>query len=169
MEKTILKEKVTQVWSYGVKFLCGYVKEAPPGVMPVTSASMPSVRTGIYATEVNILNYQQAEIKIRKYFYPLVWHNEPIGREPKYSKRKLVETIGLPPFSATFDDCFHLHEVLDPGGTDEISIGIFEILSPVELNVTAVYTVNNLKCDQVDVEVVQIKGNLVKIKGAIEL
>ncbi|HWW75431.1 MAG TPA: hypothetical protein VNZ44_08545, partial [Pyrinomonadaceae bacterium] len=40
-------------FSYGVKFLCGYVRETPPGVVPLTPNA--TLRPGIYATEVNIL------------------------------------------------------------------------------------------------------------------
>jgi hypothetical protein len=161
--KVIAQKKVTitviacERFSYGVKFLCGYVKEVPPGVVPLTAAA--TLRPGIYATEVNILNYHAGPVTVHKYLYSLMRQTEPVGREPRSVGRRAQDAITLPPKSATFDDCFRLHELLHEAATDEpLSIYFLEIVSPVELNVTAVYTANDLRGISVSVDVVQVEG-----------
>ncbi|HEV7409489.1 MAG TPA: hypothetical protein VGO01_13470 [Bradyrhizobium sp.] len=161
--KVVAQKKVTltviacERWSYGVKFLCGYVKEGPPGVVPLTAAA--TLRPGIYATEVNILNHQGGPVTVHKYLYPLMRQTEPVGREPRFVGRRAADAITLPPKTATFDDCFRLHELLHEVPTDEpLSIYFLELVSPVELTVTAVYTANDLRGVSVSLDVVQVEG-----------
>ena len=165
--KVVAQKKVTltviacERWSYGVKFLCGYVKETPPGVVPLTPVA--TLRPGIYATEVNILNYHAGPVTIHKYLYSLMRQTEPVGREPRSVGRRGEDAITLPAKSATFDDCFRVHELLHETITDEpLSIYYLEIVSPVELTVTAVYTANDLRGISVALEVVQVEGKQIK-------
>jgi hypothetical protein len=165
--KVVAQKKVTltviacERFSYGVKFLCGYVKETPPGVVPLTPAA--TLRPGIYSTEVNILNYHTGAVTIHKYLYPLMRQTEPVGREPRSVGRRGEDAITLPPKSATFDDCFRVHEILHESPGDEpLSIYFLEIVSPVELTVTAVYTANDLRGTSVAVDVVQVEGRQLK-------
>jgi hypothetical protein len=165
--KIVAQKKVTltvlacERWSYGVKFLCGYVKETPPGVVPLTPAA--TLRPGIYATEVNILNYHNVPITVHKYLYPLMRKTEAIGREPRSVTRRASDVITLPAKSATFDDCLRLHEILHEATGDEpLSIYFLEIVSPVELTVTAVYTANDLRGVSVALDVVQVQANELK-------
>jgi hypothetical protein len=161
--KVVAQKKVTitviacERWSYGVKFLCGYVKEAPPGVVPLTAAA--TLRPGIYATEVNILNYHNGPVTVHKYLYPLMRQTEALGREPRSVGRRAEDAITLPPKTATFDDCLRLHELLHEAVADEpLSIYFLEIVSPVELTITAVYTANDLRGVSVSLDVVQVEG-----------
>jgi hypothetical protein len=148
-------------WSYGVKFLCGYVKETPPGVVPLTPVA--TLRPGIYATEVNILNYHTGPVTIHKYLYSLMRQTEPVGREPRSVGRRAEDAITLPPKSATFDDCFRLHELLhEPTSDEPLSIYFLEIVSPVELTITAVYTANDLRGISVSLDVEQIEGKQIQ-------
>jgi hypothetical protein len=165
--KVVAQKKVTltvlacERWSYGVKFLCGYVKETPPGVVPLTPAA--TLRPGIYATEVNILNYHGEPITIHKYLYPLMRNTEPVGREPRSVGRRGEDAITLPAKSATFDDCFRVHEILHEAPGDEpLSIYFLEIVSPVELNVTTVYTANDLRGISASVDVLQVEGKQIQ-------
>jgi hypothetical protein len=148
-------------WSYAVKFICGYVKEGPPGVVPLTAA--PTLRPGIYATEVNILNYLDVPITVHKYLYPLMEHGEAAGREPHSVTRRLEDVITLREHTATFDDCQRLHELMHKVPGDEpLSIGWLELVSPVELHVAAVYTANDLRGISTDVNVVPVQGKMIK-------
>jgi hypothetical protein len=165
--KIVAQKKVTltviacERWSYGVKFLCGYVKETPPGVVPLTPAA--TLRPGIYSTEVNILNYHIGAVTIHKYLYTLMRQTEPVGREPRSVGRRGEDAITLPPKSATFDDCFRIHEILHESPGDEpLSIYFLEIVSPVELTVTAVYTANDLRGTSVALDVVQVEGKQIQ-------
>lgn len=156
-KKVTLTVIACERFSYGVKFLCGYVKETPPGVVPLTPAA--TLRPGIYSTEVNILNYHTGAVTIHKYLYPLMRQTEPVGREPRSVGRRGQDAITLPPKSATFDDCFRIHEILHESPGDEpLSIYFLEIVSPVELTVTAVYTANDLRGTSVALDVVQVEG-----------
>jgi hypothetical protein len=156
-KKVTLTVIACERFSYGVKFLCGYVKETPPGVVPLTPAA--TLRPGIYSTEVNILNYHAGAVTIHKYLYPLMRQTEPVGREPRSVGRRGQDAITLPPKSATFDDCFRIHEILHESPGDEpLSIYFLEIVSPVELTVTAVYTANDLRGTSVALDVVQVEG-----------
>lgn len=148
-------------FSYGVKFLCGYVKETPPGVVPLSAAA--TLRPGIYSTEVNILNYHATPITIHKYLYPLMRQMEPVGREPRSVGRRGTDAITLPGKSATFDDCARIHEILrEPVNDEPLSIYYLEIVSPVELTVTAVYTANDLRGVSVALDVEQVQGKQLK-------
>jgi hypothetical protein len=144
-------------YSYGVKFLCGHVKETPPHVVPLTPNA--TLRPGVYATEVNILNYHGEPITVHKYLYPLMRQTEPLGREPRSVGRRGEDVITLPARSATFDDCARIHELLHEAPGDEpLSIYFLELVSPVPLTVTAVYTANDLRGVSVSIDVEQIEG-----------
>jgi hypothetical protein len=66
----------------------------------------------------------------------------------------------LPGFSATMDDCCRIAEMLlgaPPSGPLPLTIGFLEIISPVELAVTAVYTVSgpDSRTTSIDVEIIE--------------
>ena len=92
------------LFSYSVKFVCGRQEECPCGCTPV--------RPGVYATEINIHNHNNAPAAIRKLFIPLVLGGAVIGREPKTAGVKASDRITLPPHSATMDDCCRISELL---------------------------------------------------------
>jgi hypothetical protein len=62
---------------YSVKFICG--TQNPPTTAPVCTP----VRQGVYATEINIHNFQtNAPAAIQKRALLLVHNDSPLGREP---------------------------------------------------------------------------------------
>ena len=68
------------------------------------------------------------------------------GREPKFKQAASTEFLRLPAQSATMDDCCRILEVLlgaPPSGQMSLTLGILEIISTVELAVTALYTASN--------------------------
>jgi hypothetical protein len=88
---------------------------------------------------------------------------EAIGREPRSVSRRASDVITLPAKSATFDDCLRMHEILHEAAGDEpLSIYFLEIVSPVELAVTAVYTANDLRGISVALDVMQVEPNEIK-------
>jgi hypothetical protein len=72
--------------------------------------------------------------------------------------RKASDRIVLPPHTATMDDCCRLAELLLGATTDSLplTIGFLEIISPVELSVTAVYTATDADSHAVSIDVEQI-------------
>ena len=135
------------MFSYSVKFICG-VQNASPEKQPCTV-----VRQGVYATEINIHNFnRREEAKIEKRALLLVHNDSPVGREPRIAKPQPFDEITLPPDTATMDDCCGFAEKLQitPG---RITVGFLELVSNVELNVVAVYTATDLKAVGISIEV----------------
>jgi hypothetical protein len=65
------------------------------------------------------------------------------GREPKSGGPGKPSVIRLPAHSATMADCCRIQELIlgaKPSGAVPLTIGMLEIISTVELSVTAVYT-----------------------------
>ena len=138
-------------FSYSVKFVCGVSHEHACGCSPVAP--------GIYTTEINIHNYQLKTVRIEKHVIPLVLAGAVVGREPSFVGRKASERMELPAHSATMDDCCRLAEMLlgaAPSGPLPLTIGFLEVISPVELAITAVYTVTgpDAKTTAIDVETI---------------
>jgi hypothetical protein len=124
-----------KLFAYSVKFLCGNQADDCCGCSPV--------RPGRYSTEINIHNSSEKTAPVIKRVIPLVLAGAASGREPKYGKVASTEGIKLPPHSATMDDCCRLLEMLlgaPPASALPLTIGILEIISTVQLDVTAVYT-----------------------------
>lgn len=144
-------------FSYSVKFICGEQREC--------ACECVSVRPGIYATEINIHNYHDADVKIEKFVTPVVFAGVPVGREPKVAARKASDQIVLPPHTATMDDCCRIAGLLfggKPPSPIPLTIGFLEISSSHELAVTAVYTVSDSKSGSVSIDVEQLDA--VKVK-----
>jgi hypothetical protein len=140
---------------YSVKFVCGEQRDC--------SCACFSVRPGIYATEINIHNYHDKEVKVDKRVIPLVFAGAAIGREPRSASIKASDGILLRPHTATMDDCCRLAELLfggEPSSPMPISIGFLEIVSELELAVTAVYTASGLTSDSVSIDVEQLNAKI---------
>jgi len=149
------------LYSYSVKFVCGEQEEED-----CECGCTTGVRPGIYATEINIHNYHDEAVPIKKFVLPLVFRGVSRGREPDLVTVTARDQINLPPNSATMDDCCRIAELLsDSAGRRQppLAIGILEIVSPVELHVTAVYTATDRQARSVSIDVEQITG---KLKGA---
>ncbi|MDY7078769.1 MAG: hypothetical protein SXV54_17795 [Chloroflexota bacterium] len=152
---TITVPRCTDIYSYSAKFVCGVQENG--------KRRATTVRPGKYATEVNIHNYNENEVRIRKYVLPLVLGGKPIGREPRLVGRKAEDRIVLPPDTATMDDCYRIAEMLH---NDEmpvaasLMIGYLEIVSIGELNVDVVYTATDLCTRTVSIDVERVQGKL---------
>lgn len=156
MDKVVVAKKPTKItipkcrYHYTVKFVCGVNEVPKEGCSPV--------RSGRYATEINIYNGHCSEATIEKIVTPVVLKGEPIGREPRVAKRMAKDKIKLPPQTATMDDCCRLAELLKlPMNLNgPLLIGFLEIISDVPLTVTAVYTASGLRDESVSIDVEQI-------------
>ena len=164
-----------EVFSYSVKFICG-VEGERGGDGDVGDDREHDdereddherkhkegvVSPGIYATEINIHNFNETEVQVEKYVLPVVLQGEPIGREPKFVERMAKDYIVLPPNTATMDDCYRIGELLfgsPPPSPMPLMIGFLEIVSRRELSITAVYTVTDLGSRFVSIDVEQIQG-----------
>jgi hypothetical protein len=152
---TITVPRCTDIYSYSVKFVCGVQENG--------KRRATTVRPGKYATEVNIHNYNENEVRIRKYVLPLVLGGKPIGREPRFVDRKAEDRIVLPPDTATMDDCYRIAELLygdELPAALPLMIGYLEIVSLGELNVDVVYTATDLCTRTVSIDVERVEGKL---------
>jgi hypothetical protein len=142
-----------QQFSYAVKFVCGVQKETD-------GCCAPGVRPGAYATEINILNSQYYWwAYLQKRVVPVILGGLPLGREPRSVDAKGGDWMALPPGQATMDDCCRINHLLadaDPLTKPSLNIGFLEIVSDVELEVTAVYTATDLENRSVSIDVEQI-------------
>ena len=132
----------TYYWSYAAKFVCGFQP-----VNPSTAAGEPVVKPGNYATEINIHNPNFKGVLLIKRFIVLV-DGALIVREPLTAGTIAVPNMDLPANSATLDDCngiwvaTHTNPVVTPPNPMPSFIGYLLILSPLDLNVNAVFTTN---------------------------
>lgn len=136
---------------YSVKFLCGVQEDCPCECAPV--------RPGKYATEINIHNFHERDVRVRKSVIPLVFSGAAAGREPKTVGRRAADSIVIPRHAATMDDCCRIMELLlgaKPSSEQPITLGFLEIVSPVELQVSAVYTVSDLASGSTSIDVENI-------------
>ncbi len=143
-------------FSYAVKFVCGVEAEC--------DCACTTVRPGIYATEINIYNHNDKEVPIRKRVVPVVMAGAPAGREPRFASSRADDKITLPPHTATMDDCCRIAELLlgaPAQGPTPLTVGFLEIVSPIELSVTAVYTVTGSNGKNVSIDVEQIEPKVV--------
>jgi hypothetical protein len=145
-------------YSYSVKFVCG-VQPAADGC-----CCLPGVRTGIYATEINIHNYQAYSWAwLEKSVLPVILSGTPQGREPQAVSSRGWDRMILPAGSATMDDCCRINELLfdtaRPAG-QPLNVGFLEIVSNVELKVTAVYTATDLESRSISIDVDEIPYRL---------
>ncbi|MGH9722486.1 MAG: hypothetical protein ACRD8O_19930 [Bryobacteraceae bacterium] len=146
-------------YSYSVKFVCGVQPECPCACAPVSP--------GTYATEINIYNHNTSESLIRKRIIPVVLAGAAAGREPRTASLRAEDKLVLPPRSATMDDCCRIAELLlgvSPTSPMLITIGFLEIVSPVELSVTAVYTVTGQNSGSVSIDVEQIQPRIIRLR-----
>lgn len=143
-----------KAFSYAVKYVCGTQSACDCACSPV----LP----GAYATEINIYNHTDQAADIVKYVVPVVFAGAAAGREPRTVAARAEDRITLPAYSATMDDCCRINELLlgAPGGQTPmpLNIGFLEIVSPVELTVTAVYTAGAADGGPISIEVEQIEG-----------
>ena len=139
---------------YSVKFVCGEQTEDCCGCSPV--------RPGRYATEINIHNSRDRQALVLKQVIPLVMAGAVRGREPQAIGVTALDRIVLPAHSATMDDCCRITELLlgaKPAQPTPLTIGLLEIVSSVELAVTAVYTATDLHNSSTSIDVETISAN----------
>jgi hypothetical protein len=115
----------------------------------------------MYATEINIHNFHERAVVLHKSVLPLVLAGAVRGREPRVTTPRAADRITLPPRSATMDDCCRILELLlgaPPTAPTPLTVGVLELVSPVELSVTAVYTVTDANRSSTSIDVVNIEA-----------
>lgn len=123
---------------YSVKFVCGLQQPVPNLLAP----SEPPVKPGNYATAVNIHNFHNNQpVTIAKKAVIANSENQPPGQISQF--RKLV----LEPDQALEIDCPDIVSLLQVPGAQlpPFIKGFVEVISPVQLSVTGVYTAQG--CD----------------------
>ena len=147
-------------FTYSVKIVCGRQTGG-------NCCCVAGTRPGLYATEVNIQNFNFVEATVVKFVQPLI-HGAVLAREPDVTNpaARQFEKIILPPLAATMDDCCRIAEMLPaPSGETPLTIAILSIASPLELSVSAVYTANPLNGDGISIDVEYIPSRLLAIGG----
>ena len=117
---------------YSVKYVCGLYEDGCEYCAPV--------QPGEYATQINIHNYSNEIVEIRKLFIPVVFAGAPAGREPNVARARAHDAIRLEPHTATMDDCCRITELLFGDSVNSLNIGLLELTASRDVAVTAVYT-----------------------------
>jgi hypothetical protein len=125
--------------NHSVKFVCG--TQLPTPNLP----GEPTVKPGNYATEINIHNIQFSQTRVIKSVVLVVDRGQPVGREPEAQAPRGFVAVTMGARFAMMDDCNKLWDMAFPGGAPPpnpmpLIIGYLSILSPVEIDVDAVYT-----------------------------
>jgi hypothetical protein len=157
-DTVVVRPPEFRVFVYSVKFVCGEQKDDCCRCAPVVP--------GRYSTEINILNPSGNSAPVVKGVIPLTLVGAASAREPDFKRPVKVDAVRLPAHSATMDDCCRILELLlgaPPGGQVPITIGIMEVISTVELSVTAVYTASGGAGSAPSIDVVQIVPRLLII------
>jgi hypothetical protein len=120
---------------YSVKFVCG--QQAPDPL-----SFEPPVKPGNYATAVNVHNYHNSQqVPIRKKAVIALPEDQPPGQ--------ISQFVGLvlKPDQALEIDCQDISHLLTAAGTKlpQFIKGFVEVISPLPLSVTGVYTAQG--CD----------------------
>ena len=152
MGSGLLAEPRPELFRYCVTFHCGEQQGGDCECTPL--------RPGVYATEINLHNYHDAEVAVKKFVVPVVSAGAVIGREPRVVSVRAADKIVLPPYTATMDDCCRLAKLLfgGPAHASTLTSGILEIVSRKPLAVTAVYTMRDPVSGAVSMDVEQIGG-----------
>lgn len=135
-----------QTFSYSVKFVCGFNRTNIGFDDFGSMRGEATVKSGNYATDINIMNFDPAiPANVTKRVLVLYDSNQPIppvGREPKTVGPIGGETIVLPPFNATMDDCNKIYTLAGIAlvNPPPLVIGFLVVTSDRPLDVTAVYT-----------------------------
>jgi hypothetical protein len=157
----------TEIFGYSVKIVCGRQTET-------NCCCVAGARPGVYATEVNIQNLNFVPAAVVKIVVPLINSGAIVAREPNFGDpfkipgRIIEDTIKLPPFGATMDDCCRIAELLlgaPPSGDTGLTIAVLMIVSLVELSISAVYTATPLSGDGISIDVEYIPSRLVRLRG----
>jgi hypothetical protein len=124
----------TALYTYSVKFLCG-LQGVPSSQFPPPRE--PTVKPGNYATAINVHNYHVATsgTSFRK--------KAVIARPESVNPRGPISTVvgeKLGPNQALTVDCNEIAKLFGPIALPPFIDGFVEIVSPVQLSVTAVYT-----------------------------
>jgi Domain of unknown function (DUF4394) len=147
------QEKPGKLITYSVKFVCGVQQDSEP--------AQTVVRPGVYATEINIHNYHDVPVRIRKYVLPLVVEDKVIGREPELTGIRAKDQITLPPNTATMDDCYRISELLygsPPPQPLPLMIGFLELVTTAPVAVDVVYTASDRSGRTLTMDVQRVEG-----------
>lgn len=139
-------------YTYSVKFVCGVQREGEP--------SDTVLRPGRYSTEINIHNYHDYPVEIRKFVLPLVRNDVIYGREPDFTQIRAKDEITLPANTATMDDCYRLGQLLY-GQVPQpmpLSVGFLELVTTAPVVVDAVYTASDGKGNGLTMDVERVEG-----------
>ncbi|MSQ26007.1 MAG: DUF11 domain-containing protein [Dehalococcoidia bacterium] len=151
---------VTTTYIYSVKYICGMVQ--PPGpkpTLPTLNSPFPVV-PGVYRTAINVHNFMEQTVTITKKAVIALPQDEPRGAISRKVQDVLRDNEALEV------DCQDVLKLLATVGVtinpaSGFVTGFVEILSPVDLQVTAVYTMEELLEQGVSIDVEQIQPHVV--------
>ncbi|MBF8266940.1 MAG: hypothetical protein HW388_448 [Dehalococcoidia bacterium] len=143
----------TPTYVYSVKYVCGIVRPLDPKVPSVLGPA--PVVPGVYRTAVNVHNFTEGTVTIIKKAVIALPEDEPRGAISKRVEDRLRDDEAL---EVDCQDVVKLLANVDARVDLQTGFvtGFVEIQSPIELQITAVYTLVGLEQGvSIDVESVQ--------------
>ena len=137
------------VWSYAVKFVCGFQPPFTNDPAGTVWSGEPVVKPGNYATEINIHNPNYKLLPLRKKFILLVETKldgtQVITREPQSAGPRAYMNMQLEADFATMDDCNNLFQIIyqqqpPPNTPMPLMVGYLVVLTPLNIDIDVVYT-----------------------------
>jgi len=129
-----LAQPAATAFGFSPHFVCGRATESDP--------DNASLRPGIYATHIDVLNYTAAPATVQGQVILLAWDGSVQGRDPRTQGSRAQMTLQLPANSATTIDCPRLLKLLDPvlKNSEGLAIGFIDLVSATDLNIEVVHT-----------------------------
>ncbi len=147
----------TTTYIYSAKIVCGTVTPLRPGSIPTLQDTAPVV-PGLYRSAINIHNFWEKDTAFLQKVAIALPQDQERGPVTKLIGQKLG------PNQAVEVDCYNIVAILQ--GTSsakaEFLKGFLVIESPVELEVTAVYTADDLQLNGIAIDVEQIQPHVVR-------
>ena len=147
----------TTTYIYSAKIVCGTVTPLRPGSIPTLQDTAPVV-PGLYRSAINIHNFWEKDTAFLQKVAIALPQDQPRGPVTKLIAQKLG------PNQAVEVDCYNIVAILQgtPSAKAEFLKGFLVIESPVELEVTAVYTADDLQLNGIAIDVEQIQPHVVR-------
>ncbi len=150
------------------RVLYRYTAQLTCGVQPDDCCDCPVVTPGRYATAITIFNGGSKEAPVIQSIFPTEFSGAVTGRWPESIRVRADDRLILGPRSATTVDCCVVQRALlgaSPSRPAALTFGVVVIESPVELQVSATYTVVDAGGGSPSVDVEAIRATTVVVSA----
>jgi hypothetical protein len=142
-----------------------YTTEVVCGTQSDDCCDCHPVGPGRYTTAITVVNTTDEDVLVTQHVVPTEFSGAVTGRWPDSSGRRASDRIVLEPGAATSIDCCSISSLLLGATSSDphpITMGALVLETPVELAVTATYTVAKLKGAATSIDVEPISPTVIR-------